>query len=101
MHGDNFGAAFFRNNQTFVQRQCRFAGSAFARAASTSVIDQDSPHHLRRDTKEMCAALPMHVPLVHQAKKSLINKRGCLKRVTGRFPSHVPPCQSVKFLVND
>src|SRR5262249_22753474 len=101
MDGHDFGAAFFRNNQTFVQGQCTCAASAFGIATATSVINQNSAHHLRRDSEKMRTVLPTHVPLVHQSEKGFINKSRCLKRVPGRLLSHVSPSQSVKLLVND
>jgi hypothetical protein len=39
------------------------------------MINENSAHHLRGYSKEMRAVLPMHIPLVDQAKKGLINKR--------------------------
>jgi hypothetical protein len=47
------------------------------------VINQNSPHHLGRDSKKMGAVLPMHIPLANQSQKGFINKSRCLKRVTG------------------
>src|SRR4029077_21208527 len=101
MDGDDFGTAFVRNNQTFVQRQCTCTASAFGRATTTSVINQNSSHHLRRDREKMRAVLPMHVTLVDQAKKGFIYKSRCLWRITGRFPLDESPSQPVKFFVNN
>jgi hypothetical protein len=53
------------------------------------VIDQDTPHDLRRDGKEVGTIGPVHVSLIDEANVSLINKCGSLKRVTLSFPAHV------------
>ena len=49
------------------------------------VIDEYASHHLGSDAEEVCAILPLHVALIHQAHVSLMNQGGCLQCVSCLF----------------
>ena len=53
------------------------------------MIDQDAPHRLRGNAKEMRAVLPSHRPLVDELQKSLVDEGRGLQRVVGTFFSQV------------
>ena len=44
-----------------VQRQFRRRTAAFLAVLMARVIDENAPHHLRRDPEEVRAVLPLHV----------------------------------------
>jgi hypothetical protein len=49
------------------------------------VIDEDAPHHLTRDPKELAAVLPHIPPLIDQPQICLVNEGRWLQRVPAAF----------------
>ena len=56
------------------------------------MIDKNAAHHLGGDGEKVCAVLPRHVALIHQAQIGFIDKGRRLERVTGIFLTHAAPC---------
>ena len=54
---------------------------SFGRLAFAHVVDEDTPHHLRRDTEKLRAVLPRHTILTYKADVRLVHQRRGLKRV--------------------
>src|SRR5262249_20858174 len=44
-------------------------------------IDENAPHHLRRDGEELRAVLPLRAPLIDETQIRLVHERGWLQRV--------------------
>src|SRR5262249_932517 len=68
-------------------------GDAFEPTASLQVltpgiVHEYSPHHLRRNGKEMRAILPTHPIAIDQTKICFIYDSGRLERMTRAFPRH-------------
>jgi hypothetical protein len=55
----------------------------------SSVINENAPHHLRGNGEKVSAILPMHIPLIHEPKKGLVDQRRCLQRVSRSLAVHV------------
>jgi YVTN family beta-propeller protein len=49
------------------------------------VVDEDTPHHIRRDPKEMAAILPRHRDVTDQPQIHLVNQSRRLQRVVVAF----------------
>ena len=64
-------------------------------------VDEDTPHHPRRNRKEMHTALPSplrrHSP---ESKVHLIDECRGLQRIACLFPSHVPARHAVQLFVD-
>jgi hypothetical protein len=65
------------------------------------MINQDSPHQLGRDAKEVSAILPTHLLLVYQPYVGLVDERRGLKGVSWVFPAHVAPCKLSELSVDE
>lgn len=50
--------------------------------------------------KKMCAALPIDILQIRQAKIELIDKRGGLQGVAVAFVAHALSCRTLQFAVN-
>src|SRR5262245_37643670 len=75
-------------------------GAAF-RITAPGMVDEDAPHRLSRDRKEMGAVLPVHALVVDQAHVSLVDQRGGLQAVAGALAFHVAVREVAKLLVHD
>jgi hypothetical protein len=49
----------------------------------------------------MCAVLPLHSLVIHQAHVGFIDQSGGLQAVTGTLTSHVASRQTVEFVIDD
>jgi hypothetical protein len=65
------------------------------------VIDENSAHHLRRDAKEMRAALPIDVPLVDKPQVYLVNQGRWLQGVVGALFPKLPRRNAAEFRVHE
>ncbi|HYS27743.1 MAG TPA: hypothetical protein VEP46_19175, partial [Vicinamibacterales bacterium] len=83
-----------------VERDMPHAASALHVMASC-MVDQDAAHQLRRDGEKMCAILPLHPVVVHQAHVGFIDQGGRLEAVAGAFTSHVAVRQETKLRIDD
>ena len=61
----------------------------FLRPMGSRVIDKDSPHHLRRNTKKLRAVLPVCAVLRRQAHVGLIDEGRRLKRMTAALTTEM------------
>ena len=68
---------------------------------STSMIDQDAPHHLGRNSEEMGTILPAHAVVSHQAQVGLVHEGGRLERVAAALTLHIAVSQAAEFFVHD
>jgi hypothetical protein len=68
---------------------------------SARVFNQNAPHQLGRNRKKMCAVLPIHSLVIHQAHVGFIDQSGGLQAVTGTLTSHVASRQTVEFVIDD
>jgi hypothetical protein len=65
----------------FIQGHTAHTLAPFVRAMTTSVVDEDAAHDLRRDTKEVRAILPIDLALVDEPEVRLMNQGRRLQRV--------------------
>src|SRR6476620_6796275 len=70
-------------------------------AVTTGVIDQDPAHDLSRDTKEMCAILPIDLALVNQSNVRLMDQGRRLQGVIGPLPSKLPRGDATELRVDE
>lgn len=72
----DIGRGFAGNVDGFVQRQGRFAFSAFGGGVRARVIHQNVSHQMRRDADEVCAVLPVRRLLADQLQVRFVDQRG-------------------------
>src|ERR1700728_1765263 len=68
---------------------------------SACVVDQDSPHKLRCDSKEMSPALPVDRPLLDKLQVRFMNQSRRLKGVVDSLFTHVTSGQLAQVAVHD
>src|SRR5262249_55675277 len=61
---DQLARSFPRQDGRFVQRDLERAATSFGISFTLSVSDQDAPHYLRSDSKEVRPVLPLNLLLV-------------------------------------
>ena len=61
------------------------AGAALQRLTRSRVIDQDAPHQVRGDGKELRAVLPLDLALVDELQIRLVDQGGGRQGVIGPF----------------
>src|SRR5688500_10698660 len=64
------------------------------------MIDEDSPHQLRCDAKEVSAILPMYVLLIHELQIGFVDQRCSLQRMSWPLVSQVPRRLLPQLLIN-
>ena len=67
--------------RTVVEGHGLLARTALPRRVCARVIDQNSPHCLRRNAEEMGPVLPPDRTLVNELQERLVDERGRLERV--------------------
>src|SRR5579871_1023036 len=100
IQGYQVGSPIVAHHGRFFQRYVLYIAPAFQIVAAR-MVHQDAPHQLRRDSEEMCAILPLHARIVHQAHIGFIYQCGGLQAVAGVFPFQVAPRQPPQLFVND
>src|SRR5205807_6067923 len=65
------------------------------------VIDQNAPHEVRRDSKEMSPVLPVGISLCDQFHVGLMHQGSWLQGVIWPLTAQVADGQATEFLVND
>jgi hypothetical protein len=92
----------FRLFQTVSKAEShpRCISAALARGAVARVVYQHAPHHVRGQSKELGAILPIDTVLIDQPEVRLVHQRGRLECVIGSFAAHVGSRQPSKFVVN-
>jgi len=81
------------NHGGILQRDMRSAGSAF-KVAPPCVVNQNSPHELGGNGKEMGAILPAHALVIDEPQVGFVNQSRGLQGVAGALPAHVTPSQT-------
>ena len=74
----------------FFQRDLLLISSPFESLSRASVVDQDPPHELRCNSKEVCPVLPVGSTLTNQPQKGFVDERRGLQRVSDSLPLEVP-----------
>ena len=74
---------------------------ALARQMIARVVDQDAPHHLRRDAKEVAPILPGYSILSNQPHEGFMDKRRRLERMILTFASQVGPRSPPQLVINE
>jgi len=65
------------------------------------IVDENSPHNLRRDRKEVSTVLPRDLPCVHQAKVRFIHQGSRLQRPLRALLPHLQMSNPMEFPVHD
>jgi hypothetical protein len=100
MDGKYFFGAIWRNQQDIVQRYLLLLASSPRSLLSTSVIDEDSAHHLRSHAEKLRSVLPSGVALRRELHIRFVHQRGRLQRVVGSFVPEAASCDTTQLFVN-
>src|SRR5689334_11582874 len=65
------------------------------------VIDENTSHHLRRDSKKLRPILPAHAVLLGKFQEKLVDECGWLQRVFASFSAQVGDGEAVQLVVNE
>lgn len=65
------------------------------------MIHKYTSHHLRGDTEEVCAILPVDPRLIHQPHVGLMHEGSRLQRVIGAFATQVVGRQATQLIVDE
>src|SRR5262245_47228394 len=85
----------------FVHRHTRHTLASLVRAVTTSVVDQDAPHDLRRHTKEVRAILPIDLALVDEPDVRLMDQGRRLQGVVRALVPQLAGGHPAKLRVDD
>lgn len=91
----------FGHEQSLIERHILRISAALLISAGPRTVDENPPHHPRRDGEEVPAVLPLNLIDVNQSKVSLVNQCGSLKRLTRTFVGHVSVRKFPKIGVHD
>jgi len=64
------------------------------------VVDEDAPHHARRDAEEVRPVLPARLALANVAQVRLVDERSRLKGVAGPLATHEPMREQPKLALD-
>jgi hypothetical protein len=84
-----------------AQRYARRRSATLGRRLFARVIDENPPHELSRDRKEVRAILPRRRALPNELQVQLVDEGGRLERVIDPFAPERPPCDAPEFGVYD
>jgi len=65
------------------------------------MVNQDTTHQFRGESKELGSILPPNPMLFHEAQKSFVYERRWNKRVTGPLPAKVLICKTPKLVIDE
>jgi len=91
----------FSRNELFIQRHLEGLSPSLRKLPFPRIVNQDAPHHLGRNAKEVGPALPLNIPLIDQPQEGFIHESGRLQGMTRAFSFNVPMCKSVKFRIDE
>jgi hypothetical protein len=98
---NQLGAAFNGAINVFIQGELLKVLTSLLSVVLTSVINQETSHYLRRDSKEVSPILPVDPRLVHQTEIGFMNQSRRLQSVIGTFPAEVIRRKLSQFIVDD
>ena len=101
IHRQPFLAMLHRNHHGFVQLYHRQPAAPFPGATAARVVDQQTPHHLRRDGEKVRPVLPAPVSLVHQPEEGVMHQDGGLHGAIRPLGIHASRRQPVQLIVNN
>jgi hypothetical protein len=64
------------------------------------MVNEDSPHELSRDGKEVDAIIPSHRAVPHQSQIGLVHECGTLECVIGSLPEQTVSGETAKLFVD-
>jgi hypothetical protein len=76
----------------FVERHLQGDAWSLGGAMPTRVIDEDTTHHLRGQSKELRAILPRQVRLPNEPQVCLVHECGWLQRVVATLAPQIAGC---------
>ena len=87
------------DDDVHIRRSARFIGiaernsldvaAALAGGTVARVVHENPPHHDGRQADELCAILPVHLPLVDQPEVRLVDECGGLERVVAPLAEQI------------
>jgi hypothetical protein len=100
VQSEQLGVDGLLGSEIIVERHSD-AARALRRLAFTRMVDQDSPHDLRRDAKELGAVEPRHALLSLQADVSLVHECRRLQCVIPALVAQICGCALAQLLVDE
>ena len=88
-------------DEAFVEGDAQPAARSLGHLPASRVIDQDAPHHLRGQTKEMRAVLPRDGFLAQQAHEGFMHQCRGLQRVIRSLASQIRRRLALQLVVHD
>ncbi len=98
---DQFGAAFDRPIDVFVQRELLKILATLFRIVLARMIDQQAAHYLSSNSEKVCAVLPVDPRLIDESQVRLMNQRCRLQRVIDSFTPQIIRRKLAQFIVDD
>jgi len=93
--------AIWCDQQYFIQRDLFLPAPSLSSVLSAGIIDQNVPHYVRGDGKEMNSALPCSISQPNKLDVSLMHERSRLQGVIRPLVPQMGDRQSMEFLVDD
>jgi hypothetical protein len=65
------------------------------------VIDQDTPHQIGGNGKEVSPVLPVYIPRINEPQKGLVDQGRRLQGMTAALPAQIAGRLSAQFFVDE
>ena len=88
-----------RGRQAFIEFDAERTSSPFCGGLGFGMIHQDPAHHLRGNSEEMGAAVPLH-SLIDQPQEGFVHQGGTLQSMSRSFPAHVGARQAAQLVIH-
>src|SRR5262249_3820805 len=86
--------------QCFINCDYQIVAAAPFGSARAGFVNQDSAHHVCRDSEEMSAILPVQIGDIGQSQISFVDQGGGLQCVAWILATHIPMREPVQFVVD-
>jgi hypothetical protein len=100
VQGQKFVVRHPRNQLESLKRNALHATSMTATVLAAGIIDEDPAHRLGGRAEEMGTVLPTRLVVAPKPQPGLMNERGGLKGLTGRFARHFSGRETPQLLIN-
>jgi hypothetical protein len=84
-----------------AERERYMRAAALRGVAAASVVDENTPHQLRRDCEEVRPILPAYLALIDDAHVDLMDQRGCLEGVPAAFLAQITAGEPSQLGIDD
>src|SRR5262245_24238922 len=83
--------------QSIIKRDLKRSSTPFVVSSCPRKIDENLSHYSSGDAKKVGPIVPTHSPRVYQSQVRFVDQRSRLQCVSSTLASHVRPCQSPQF----